>query len=315
MQEQATQERARASAAMRAGNYQPPIMQPVIDGWHKHFASLRRFIDTDSLNWFKPGLAVVYGSKGVVRKLEVRSMTDPRDQFIGRDLPMLEFALLTTPVDAQRGEQYMQQFYAKLAEGIVSAVNENRAAGQAPIEPPAGTLVAKQDLEVGVPVWTFDTAWLKQMASTVQFGVEGDLVPHYFMHDGVLVFSTSPRLSKQLLESARSGNVFKLPPPAGTQGQLTGAGQFDGKLGAAIFDTAAVWFDALVTQLVPPPAAATTQDKNLRHVGDIFRGIGEYFALIDHSSWEIWQDGSTGHTSGEMTFVKETPASAPTTAP
>src|SRR5439155_22677166 len=121
---------------------------------------------------------------------------------------------------------------------------------------PAGAQVSQSDLGLGVKTFTFNTQWLSDLAKDdLKFDLEGDLQPHYFDHEGTLVYSTSPRLSKQMLDAARNKQSLQLPAATSEQqGPLIGYGKFEGKLGATIINDVGVWADAVMKQYKPKPA-------------------------------------------------------------
>lgn len=293
--------------------------QQMLEAYREHFGPLEAFVGGDALEWFKPGVAVVYGSQGVVRRLEVRPQGEK--PFIGQNLPMFELATMGVPVSPEKGREYYEKAYGHLVNGFVAVVNEHRDPAKPAFAAPQGAQTKQADLGLGVPAHVFDIEWLKPMASEVQFTVEGDLRPHYFEHGGAMVFSTSPRLSKAMIEAARSGNSVALPPkPAITIGQqdagkLVGFGQFKGAMGVAVFDAGAVWAESIMKQLAPTTQPAAPEDAaaadhppkpepTAGEIGNLIRGIGEYVGLIKASSWEAWQNEGIRVMNGKMTFGK-----------
>ena len=297
MSQQEAQERSRKS---RPG--QPPPSDDNVphmtEAYQKHFARFRQFVTGEGVSFFKPGFAMVFGSQGVVKAIEIESAADPKERFVGSNLPMIEFAMIGVPRTSEQGEQYAQQVYDTLVEGIVSVVNANRG-GKPPVAKPAGSQVVPTDLGLGVKTFTFNTGWMTDLASDLKFKIEGDLRPHYFVHDGTLVFSTSPRLSKQMLDAARANQAVQLPPPpAEQQGPVIGYGKLDGKLGAAMVSDIGVWVSAMMQQLEPGAGAAKAHD-----FADFTAGVADYIALIDRSEWRAWQKGDRRTSSGGITFV------------
>src|SRR5207237_9809962 len=110
------------------------------EAYQKHFARFRQFVTREGVSFFKPGFGMVFGSQGVVKKIEIGSATDPKDRFVGANLPMIGFAMLGVPNTSEQGWQYAQQVYDALVDGIVSVVNENRG-GKPPVAKPAGSQV------------------------------------------------------------------------------------------------------------------------------------------------------------------------------
>ncbi|MHC4399095.1 MAG: hypothetical protein ACYTG0_05380 [Planctomycetota bacterium] len=57
------------------------------------------------------------------------------------------------------------------------------------LETPPGTITEQADLGLGVETFTFRGDFWDQVPGNVKVAAEEDLVPHYFIQDGWLVFS------------------------------------------------------------------------------------------------------------------------------
>jgi hypothetical protein len=123
----------------------------------------------------------------------------------------------------------------------------------------------------------------------VKLTAEGDLVPHYFLLDDLLVFSTSPALSKRIVAAHRNGADRMDPKPL--QGQLVTWAHAPGSTFAALFDHGAAWVKALAPEPAPDTQIATA--------------LAALTRLIDRMEFQTTQAGPTHTTRARIRFAPE----------
>src|SRR5207248_3272266 len=78
--QQEAQERGRKRTPGQPGAPAGAEDEPKIsEAYQKHFARFRQFVTADAVRYFKPGFAMVFGSQGVVKKIEIGSASDAKD--------------------------------------------------------------------------------------------------------------------------------------------------------------------------------------------------------------------------------------------
>lgn len=300
----------------------------ILDAYYGPIDPLRQFVFHESQDWFRPGFGFVLGTRGTITRLELHSKNDV--PFTLNNLPVPEFALLGVPTDARRDGEYFKRFYDHLVTGITNAIandddNGNDDDNDAPraIEPREPTLVKEIDLGLDVPTFGFDGAWIGDLLDEnfndqVTITLDGDVRPHYFVRDGVLVFSTSPRLSKQMLAAQRVAPL-KLPADDASAGALVGYGRLSGSVFQSYFDIAAKWATTFSNLPSTRPAGASTRPLPHRPrgatgpatrafddagVATVLEGIGEFFGLIETMQWRSHQATDQRDMRGHIMFTE-----------
>lgn len=296
----------------------------IIDAYYGPFDPLRQFVLHESLDWFRPGFGWVLGTGGTITRLDVRWKDEAPVTL--NNLPVPEFALLGVPMDASRGGDYFRRFYDHFVAGLIRAIADGR--GDAPpagVDPKERTHVKAIDLGLGVATFGFDGAWIyelddKEVNQRLTITIEGDMRPHYFMRDGVLVFSTSPRLSKRLLAASRVAPLT-LPAqddadPTDGPGTLVGFGHLSGGVFKAYFDIVGTWMTTVSSRPRPATAASRPQPARAGAKGPatrpfdatefvtVFEGLGEFVGLVQTVDWRSHQSADKRDTHGEVLFAK-----------
>ena len=260
--------------------------------YYESFAALRQFIHQDALNWFAPGTAFVFGGEGKIRRVDFTQPDDTTPLLTMRDLPVPEVAILGIVTDKQPQGEYVRRIYDAIEQGARAAAGDGKVQSL--------PNVVEADLGLGVKTYVLTAPWLADIKA-VRINIESDVRPHYFVHEGVLVFSTSPRLSKRMLDASRGNQSVAIPAAPLTpmqQGQLVELGRFNGQLFVSLFDQLAVWIEQ--SQGGVPPA----RPQRDAEISDILHGMGEFVALIDRFQWQAWQQDRTRTTRGDVTFAK-----------
>ncbi len=311
---------------MRSLNHPERAMEVkrILDAYYGPLDPLRQFVFHESQDWFRPGFGFVLGTRGTITRLELHSKNDV--PFTLSNLPVPEVALLGVPTDARRDGEYFKRFYDHFVTGITNAIandddNDHDDDNGSPraIESKAPTLVKEIDLGLDAPTFGFDGAWIEKLSDDpVTIILDGDVRPHYFVRDGVLVFSTSPRLSKQMLAAQRVAPL-KLPADDASAGALVGYGRLSGSVFQSYFDIAAKWATTFSNLPSTRPAGASTRPLPQRPRGatgpatrpfddagvvTVLEGIGEFFGLIETMQWRSHQATDQRDTRGNIVFTE-----------
>lgn len=283
------------------------VAKRVEAGYYAHFARLRELAHRTARERFGPGSAVVFGTKGRLERVEVSFEADNRPQrFGGRDLPIPELALVgrpKAPADEASVRRFVEELYAALATGIRSAA---RPANVADRPVPAVDRIAstRVDLGLGVATWEFGAAALTAASgeAKVRVDVVGDLRPHFFVVDGTLVLSTSPRLSRTLL-AARGGAAPRLALPPADGASLVSVGRYPGEPMARGAEHVKAWVVAAADDAGRaagrPADAAETEE-----AGRMLDAAAQFTRLIDRAEWQTVRPAgvSTHVTHGTVFF-------------
>jgi hypothetical protein len=265
-------------------------LRQILRSYQENFREFRSLLMNKALAQFDPGAGWVIGTRGKVSNFELKiDANGEKHSFAGKDLPMMEFALVGKAKDEKKVDQLMADLYAALVKGIRgSAGIQDKAGAAAP--PPA---VKQVDLGLGRTTWVLDGSFIYDLAkaggANISLKIEGDLRPHYFQINGLLVFSTSVRLSKQIIDSA-SGKTTAITLPA-VEGNLVSYGRFPGQTLAGYAHHAAAWTKVFVKD--DPTGAEVVQALD---------GVGEVFELIKDSNWKVTQKGNDQVSQSVTTF-------------
>jgi hypothetical protein len=259
--------------------------------YYKSFADFRKLVHTAG-PLFGSSSAFLITVLGKVSKFDVTYMENNEQKKISlKDLPMMELASFSPVADRAAAEKRILEIYQSLAKGVSSVMDSP------PPEPlPA---VEKIDLGLGVPTFGFQGGWLSTITAKhkVSVEIEGDLQPHYFISGNILVLSTSPRLSKHILESKQK---FSLPK---THEPLIGLGRISSTTLAGYLTTISKWLATLEQQ-------ATPDRRQLRNIEDVMGAFADLITLAKSLDWNTVQTGATRTTAWELT-VNPLPPAAP----
>lgn len=218
-------------------------------GYYEHFSAMRELIHRAGLDRFHPGYAVLMGTKGKVARFEASLEFKAQSQRLsGRDLPTPELALIGRPkIGDIAMRTHVEQVYGAMIRGVRSASRVDGLANQ-PI-PLVDAKAIEVDHGLGVPTWTFDVATLTKASgeAKLRIDVTGDLRPHFFFVEGHVVFSTSPRLSKQIV-AAHGGKAKRLTLPEDDE-DLVGIGRMTGSSLATMMRQFKGWYLALADKV------------------------------------------------------------------
>ncbi|QOV91389.1 hypothetical protein [Humisphaera borealis] len=219
------------------------LAHKVEQNYYTHFAGLRELIHRTALDKFEPGYAMLFGTKGKVDRLEASFELNARPQRVsGRDLPTPEMAIIGRPKGGEAAmREHVEKVYSAMIRGIRSSSRPDALANQ-PL-PPVDAKAVMVDHGLGVPTWTFEAASLAKASGEAKLRVDikGDLQPHFFFADGMVVFSSSPRLSKSILE-AQSGKAKRLTLPEDGDGPLITIGRQTGESFATTIEHLKAWY-------------------------------------------------------------------------
>jgi hypothetical protein len=259
-------------------------LEMITEKYYQHLAGFRELVHDRLPQHFEPPVAHLADSRGRIARLEIGYLegAQPRTHVV-RDVPMYQLAMLGRAKDPTRTGEAVREMYAQLISGLFDAVGMEAPAG-------AGAFRAA-DLDVGVPVQALDGRWIAQIdpRAQVMLNVEGDLVPHYFMLDDVLVMSLSPALSRRIAAAWRTGEGRM--DASALQGQpIIAWWRISRAAVAGVPEHLAAWLDALA-----PERAAQNPSPQA-----VFRGLGELARLVDGIELQTTQQEDTHITRARV---------------
>lgn len=175
--------------------------------YYRQFAALRKLVLRDSRQVFAPPLAHVMTTSTAVAGLTVEigggPGAKPRRETV-RDVPIPEYAIIGKTDDPARALRWVESVYREAAHGALDLLHLSI--------PPGSVLIAPRDLGLGVPTHALSLGWLRS-ATGSKFAVDirGDLALHCFARGDYFVISTSPALSRRILNA--EDPVFALSDP------------------------------------------------------------------------------------------------------
>jgi len=267
-----------------------PEAAKIYEAYSKNFRDFHSLLLGNSLELFDPGVAWIIGTRGTVTKFDLNiEAGGEKHAFTGKDLPMMEFALVGRSKDERKVDKLMSELYAALVKGIRSSAGiEEKEGAPAPV-----AAVQQADLGLGRPTWVFDGGFIDDLAkaggANVSLKLEGDLRPHYLQVNGLFVFSTSVHLSKQIVDSATAKTGSIVLPAA--EGRLISYGRFPGQTLAGYLHHAAAW--------------TTVFAKGNAEAAEIIQGldgVGELLELMKDSNWSVMQKGEDQISRSVTTF-------------
>lgn len=144
----------------------------------------------------------------------------------------------------------------------------------------------KDEVIGGVNVRVLDLSFIKRQFD-INVKVKGDFIPHYFIVDNVLVFSTSKSLSEKMI---RQTSLFKIEKE-----NVVDAGKITGKSIAVVFDMYVDYFNFVL---------ADSPSFRIEQLTNAVSGLATTAKTIDAISWNSVQTGNSRKTNFTMTFAK-----------
>lgn len=271
-----------------------------------HFARLREVIHEDGPAAFKRGVASVATTDGRLRRLQIEVGED--DRMTLKDAPLPMMALVGRGRDRAAAEAYVRSLHEALVEGVRLMVAE-----EAGVAIPADAVRAEvrpADLGLGQPTLTFSDAWIGQISEAAGHGlsitIEGDWHPHvFFVGEDLVVLSTSPRLSEQILASLSDpSGAFPLPAVRGDGARLVGFGHMSGQGIGRLVDQLAIWMAGLEGVEAGEPFNFRDEPEFNRMMS--FLGIvADGVRLIDAVHWTTLDDDRRHLTEAAADFVRQ----------
>jgi len=271
--------------------------------YYTHFAKLRELVHRVGPERFEPGYATILGTRGKVRRIEAMIELQGRPlRLSGRDLPTPELALIGTLRGGDAAaKEHVEKTFSALLTGIRSASRPEALADQ-PL-PPLDAKAVKTDLGLGVETWSFDGNTLAKATgeAKLRLAVEGDLRPHFFFIDRMIVLSTSPRLSKSILD-ARAGRAKRLQLPEEESAALISLGRYPGAALGATVEHLKGWYVAMMAS-----AGAPVEGPDEPRTIMVLDATAQVMRLMEKAEWTTVQPAGERHqvTDGVMIFAAE----------
>lgn len=183
-------------------NFSLPSLHP---GAAQAYTLYQEYVRREGEAIFEPPFGVLVRTQGRVVRLAVRQRSP--DGWIAqselRDLPALELAIVARVRNAGKVTMFVDGAYQRLAAVFLA---DATGALRSPTTPHI-------DLDLGVPTRGFAKGWLRGLPSQPELELDGDAIPHFWVYKDWFVLSTSPRLSEEILKTARKRFLsgYKLP--------------------------------------------------------------------------------------------------------
>jgi hypothetical protein len=250
--------------------------------FYRDLARFRELIHKSSIEQFDRDVAWVLATRGVVKKFEVKF---GQEGLSGADLPAIEFAVIGRARDVRKARQFVDDAYSAFVAGVSRRLRIT--------VPRQDRRVRERDLGIGAQTWGFDASWIEK-AETGRLSIEGDATPHFFFIDDLFIFSTSPRLSREIIAASRQTQRAALPA-----GKVVSFGRIPGSAIGASVDIAAKWATG-VTYTRANPIIRQNLEEGSRMLG----GISELARLIDVIEWHSFDEDKTRITRGKVSFIE-----------
>jgi len=244
------------------------ILEAVSRAYHAKMAAFRHLVFEEAETSFLPPVAYLIGTKGQLEELLLKFMEGDREKSLClKNQPATEYAVITRVKEKAEAQEVIQKIYDTFMTGLLAALDRPL------IRPTEPTPVI--DIGIGIPVRGFSAAWISSISGDTRLRIEtkGDLLPHFFVLDDLLVLSTSPRLSRSVLAAYRGKAGGRLLLPKAPEGRLIGYGHSTGETVGIIFNQLSQWFEELTKmrgEISPLEPAALL----LKDLGTIVR-LGE----------------------------------------
>jgi hypothetical protein len=235
------------------------------------------------------------GSRGKIDRLEVRVDVDGVENgLVVSNAPTIEYAAVARLAEPSRPPTFFNELSREFVGGFITNV--------------PSTVVGPRDVGLGLPTFAFQGNLFSGARYQISVSSYGDLQPHYFVVDGWLVISTSPRLSKTVLAAWRDTSQQFAAPRAGNA-KLIAFGRLPGETLASGFES--YW--QLLSDLLSGQGSVKIEGPLSEMFGGRLRlpteaglAMGETTRLLNEIAWTT-VDGS----EVRLTRVRATFADAP----
>lgn len=260
--------------------------------YYDHFDKFRKLVHNEAPNAFQAPMAMLVSSDGNVRKFRAGSVVNGKRQELElKDLRVMEVAA----IGRCENEEKALKLIGDLAESFVAGALKTAEVNA----PEKLNLVRKVDLGLKATTYEFDTSWVNYISGEekLDWRIEGDLRLHFLFDDGYLLMSTSPRLSKQIL----NGSLKKADS---IETRLNGIdnpvafGRIPGRTIGNFFRSLVEWVAAIGRQ----SNARDDQVEPMRLIGG---AIGEFCELIESVNWDASQVAGVRTTSLSIRIAGE----------
>lgn len=269
-------------------------------GYYFHFAELRALVHRAGMEQFGPGYASIIGTRGRVRRIEASFELQTRPQRLsGRDLPTPELALIGKPRGGDAAaREHLEKLYSALLTGVRSAGRAD-ALSDRPL-PPVISKAVTVDLGLGVPTWGFDGGNITRATgeAKLRISIEGDLQPHFFFLDGLMVFSTSPRLSRSIL-ATHAGKSKRLMLPDDDDATLVSLGRYTGETLGTTLEHVKAWSTAMM-------ASANLDQDDQSRLATVMEAMAAVSRIMGSAEWTTIQPANERrHITEGVIFASE----------
>jgi len=275
---------------------QAEMAEQMTEFYYGRLSEFRRLVHQQSLSVFEPPVAVLLSSQGRIKQLTVEFEQPPgeRNRVVLRDAPVIEYAVIGR---LQRPDRRFD-FPARVWKAFLAGV----------LDKPPKQPVHPVDLALGVTTHGFDGQVLRSAPGKPKVTVDGDLLPHYFVEDGWLVFSTSARLSRLILDARRGGPQQRFQLPADDRGRLVAYGRVPAATMANYLDFVGQLLADFLrkggTFSVEGPAFQHAVPPDMDRIGDVVGGIGDVMRLVDQFQWRTVDREGVRQTHFQITLAE-----------
>ncbi len=275
------------------------LSDAVLAAYYKHLAAFRDLVLNRSAEVFEPPVALLFGTQGKVTRFELGyGSGSKRETLSAKDLPTWELAAIGRVRDPARAIRYTEEVYGSFVRGLAAALGVSG--------PPPDARVPEFDLGLGQRTLVPDGAWMTKLSGANNFSVtiEGDLRPHFFFCDDLVVFSTSVRLSKRILAARQGKEADRLELPSAPAGALVRYGRVRGQTLADSLDRLGTWIATLGAASEPKGRPTTRREPTPEAaVVDVLGGMGDVARLVDRFEWRSIDEGTVRTTRLEVPFA------------
>lgn len=182
------------TAELSGDEVQSKFQNDLYDGYFLHFAPWRDLIrnqlpEHELVPWAIVGLP---GGQLDQLSIEITSISENPVRLTNQPVPQI--AVIAKLPNAQEVPKLFESAFQAFAESSIRATGAE--------VPDSLATIAKSDLGLGLPTTEFSMEWLNETSiAKVQF--QGDFRPHYVVRDGFLLLSSSPDLTKLILNRER----------------------------------------------------------------------------------------------------------------
>ncbi len=261
-------------AVFDEGDARGRIAEELSANYYKHFAEFRKNVLERMYEAVGGPSASVVTTTGKVERFSLSFSADGETKkFDLKDLPMFELAGISRAKDAKRADDVLAGTYQSFVEGLYAVMDKTLPKDAPP--------VVERDLGLGVKTRVFTGGWIKPLTGDfeLEMSLEGDFVPHFFVHDGHLIVSTSPKLSKRLLAAAKAKDSVLPPTKTGYQ-RTVAHGVMPGRTLGNVYAHTVAWMAEGVRAAGGEEAGVPVDIINKAG-----KGIAELFALIERVEW------------------------------